>query len=114
MNPHTHDWLFLHQYWVMANYFPRWRGHVDVVNFGRTNSASELAKMNTNADYVITAENYKAKYPPNNIVAPDANRILENVYGMVYMPLSFDIPEGVKIRILKNQNSFVKTEVGGD
>ena len=68
--------------------------------------------MNVNTDYVITVENYQAKYPPNNVVAPEANKILQNLYGMVYMPLSFDVPGGVKIRILKNHKPFDRIPAG--
>ena len=96
---HQHNSLS-YKYWVLGNYFPRWRGHVNGATFGRTNSASKLAKMNANADYVITVENYKAKYPPNNVVAPEANSILQNHYGMVYMPKTFKVPGGVNIKIL--------------
>jgi len=110
---HQHNSLS-YKYWILGNYFPRWRGHVNGATFGRTNSASKLAKMNANADYVITAENYQANYPPNNVVAPEANIILQNLYGMVYMPLSFDIPEGVKIRILKKHKPFDKIPAGVD
>jgi len=108
---HQHNYLS-YQYWIAGNYFPRWRGHVHGITLGRTNSATKLAKMNANADYVITAENYQAKYPPNNIVAPEANRILQNHYTMVYMPLSFEVPEGVKIRILRNQKPFDRVLAG--
>ena len=98
---HQHNSLS-YKYWIMANYFPSWRGHMDVIGgLGRTDSASILAKMNVNADYVITVENCQKKYPPNNVVAPEANSILQNQYGMVYMPLSFDIPGGCTIRILR-------------
>ena len=110
---HQHNYLS-YQYWIAGNYFPRWRGHVHGINLGRTNSATKLAKMNANADYVIIAENYKAKYPPNNVVAPEANIILQNLYGMVYMPLSFDIPGRVKIRILRNHKSFDGIPAGVD
>jgi len=96
---HQHNSLS-YKYWVLGNYFPRWRGHVNGATFGRTNSASKLAKMNANADYVITVENYQTKYPPNNVVAPEANSILQKQYGMVYMPFSFDIPGGCTIKIL--------------
>ena len=96
---HQHNSLS-YKYWIMANYFPSWRGHVNGVTLGRTDSAAKLAKMNFNADYVITVENYQAKYPPNNVVAPEANSILQSRYGMVYMPLSFDIPGGLTIKIL--------------
>ena len=97
---HQHNYLS-YQYWILANYFPGWRGHVSGINLGRTDSAANLAKMNVNADYVITVENFQKKYPPNNVVAPEANSILQNQYGMVYMPLSFDIPGGCTIRILR-------------
>ena len=97
---HQHNSLS-YRYWIMANYFPSWRGHVNGISLGRTDSAPKLAKMNFNADYVITVENYQAKYPPNNVVAPEANSILQNQYGMVYMPLPFDIPGGCTIRILR-------------
>lgn len=100
---HQHNYLS-YKYWVLGNYFPRWRGHVHGVSIGRTNSAAKLAEMNASADYVITVENYQVKYPPNNVVAPEANRILESRYGMAYMPLSFDVPGGVTIRILKRVN----------
>ena len=99
---HQHNSLS-YKYWIMGNYFPRWRGHVNGVTLGRTNSAAELAKMNVNADYVITVENYKAKYPPNNVVAPEANSILQNHYGMVYMHKTFKVPDGVNIKILAKQ-----------
>jgi hypothetical protein len=99
---HQHNSLS-YKYWILGNYFPRWRDHVNGVTIGRTNSAEVLAKMNSNADYVITAENYQADWHPNNVVAPEANKILQNLYNMKYMPRSFDVPGGVKIKILKNQ-----------
>ena len=96
---HQHNYLS-YKYWVLGNYFPSWLGHVNGVAIGRTNSATKLAKMNASADYVITAENYKAHWHPNNVVAPIANEILQNVNGMVYMPKTFEVPGGVTIRIL--------------
>jgi hypothetical protein len=98
---HQHNYLS-YKYWILANYFPNWRGRVEGVNIGRTNSAETLAKMNAKADYVITAENYQAHWHPNNIVAPEANKVLQNRYSMDYMPRSFDVPGEVTIRILKN------------
>ena len=71
---HQHNYLS-YQYWILGNYFPRWRGHVHGITLDRTNLAAKLAKMNAHADYVITAENYQAKYTPNNVVATEANRI---------------------------------------
>ena len=103
---HQHNSLS-YKYWILGNYFPRWRDHVNGVTIGRTNSAEVLAKMNSNADYVITAENYQADWHPNNVVAPEANKILQNLYNMKYMPRSFDVPGGVKIKILKNQRPHI-------
>jgi hypothetical protein len=103
---HQHNYLS-YKYWILANHFPSWRGRMEGVNIGRTNSAEALAKMNAKADYVITAENYQAHWHPNNIVAPEANKILQNLYGMEYMPRSFDVPGEVTIRILKNQKPHV-------
>jgi len=97
---HQHNSLS-YNYWILGSYFPYWRGHVKGASIDRTDSSEELAKMNSQADYVITVENYQKKYPPNNIVAPEANSILQNQYGMVYMPLSFDIPGNCTIRILR-------------
>ena len=96
---HQHNYLS-YKYWILGNHFPSWLGHVNGVAIGRTNSATKLAKMNASADYVITAENYKANWHPNNVVAPIANEILQNVNGMVYMPKTFEVPGGVTIRIL--------------
>ena len=110
---HQHNSLS-YRYWILGNYFPRWRDHVKGVPIERTNSSEKLAKMNSKADYVITAENYKANWHPNNIAAPEANRILQDHYDMVYMPTSFNIPKGVKIRILKNQKPFAKTPAGAN
>ncbi len=103
---HQHNSLS-YKYWVLGNYFPRWRGHVKGATIGRTNSPEALAKMNANADYVITAENYQANWHPNNVVAPKSNSILQNLYGMVYMPRSFDVPGGVTIKILKKQKPYI-------
>jgi 4-amino-4-deoxy-L-arabinose transferase-like glycosyltransferase len=112
---HQHNSLS-YKYWILGNYFPRWHDRVNGATIGRTNSAEALAKMNSEADYVITAENYQANWHPNNVVAPKANSILKNLYGMIYMPRSFDVPEGVKIKILKNQKPHVtlsKAETDG-
>ena len=102
---HQHNSLS-YSYWILSNYYPLWRGHVTGAAIGRTNSAGALAKMNAKADYVITAENYQAHWHPNNVVAPEANKILQNLYSMNYMPRSFDVPGGVTIRILKNQKPY--------
>ena len=59
--------------------------------------------MNWEADYVITAENYEENQFPNNVVAHEANEILKNFNDMVYMPLAFQIPEGVTIRVLSKE-----------
>ena len=112
---HQHNSLS-YKYWILGNYFPRWRDHVEGATIGRTNSAEVLAKMNAEADYVITAENYQANWHPNNVVAPNANIILQNLYGMAYMPRSFDVPGGVKIKVLKNKRPHVtisKAETDG-
>jgi len=100
---HQHNSLS-YNYWILANYFPRWRGHVKGALIDRTDSSEKLAKMNSKADYVITAENYQGNWHPNNIIAPEANKKLQNQYDMVYMPQNFDVPGEVKIRILKKQN----------
>ena len=55
------------------------------VPIGRTDSAEELAKMNSGANYVITLENYQADWHPNNKVAPAANDLLMEHYEMVYV-----------------------------
>ena len=96
---HQHNSLS-YKYWILGNYFPFWRNHVQAASIGRTDSAKKLAKMNAKADYVITVENYKANWHPNNIAAPIANEILQNVNDMVYMPKPFKVPGGVTIRIL--------------
>jgi len=89
-----------YQYWIAGNYFPRWRNHVKIASIGRTNSAKKLAEMNAKADYVITVENYKANWHPNNVVAPLANKILQSSNDMIYMPKNFKVPGDVTIRVL--------------
>lgn len=107
---HQHNSLS-YQYWILANYFPNWKDRVEVVNIGRADSAEDLARMNAKADYVITAENYFANWHPNNVVAPEANKKLQNEYDMVYMPKTFEVPGKVKIRILKNYRQNITLSI---
>jgi len=106
---HQHNSLS-YQYWTLANYFPRWTNRVKVAAIGRTTSAEELARMNKNADYVITLKNYNGEWHPNNIVAPEANRILQDKFSMKPLPAKFDLPDGVFVEILAQQTniSFLK------
>jgi hypothetical protein len=99
---HQHNCLS-YQYWTLANYFPRWTNRVNLVPIGRTSSAEELAKMNKSADYVITLENYHADWHPNNVVAPEANKILQESYGMRPLSGRFDLPDGTTVKILARQ-----------
>jgi hypothetical protein len=95
-----------YQFWVLANYFPLWRGKVDGTALGRTDSADELAAMNKDADYVIVLENYKADWHPNNLVAPAANRLLENRYGMTLLGVRWLLPDGVTLRVLTKKSKM--------
>lgn len=92
-----------YQYWILANYFPRWRGKVKGVALGRTDSPEELAKMNMDADYVIVLEHYQADSHPNNRAAPAANKLLEERYGMRPLAASLALPGGVALKILARQ-----------
>lgn len=97
---HQHNSLS-YQYWTLANYFPKWTKRVNLVAIGRTDSAPELAQMNKDASYVITLENYNdGNWHPNNIVAPEANRILQDRYGMRFLPDSFYLPDGTIAKVL--------------
>ena len=97
---HQHNSLS-YQYWTLANYFPKWTGRVNLASIGRTNSADDLAKMNKNADYVVMLENYNnANWHPNNVVAPEANKILQDLYGMKTLPGYYDLPDGTTVKIL--------------
>jgi len=102
---HQHNSLS-YQYWTLANYFPRWRGRVKGVPIGRTEIPEELAKMNSHADYVITLENYKADWHPNNRAAPAANRLLVEYYGMRALPAQFALPDGTTLKVLARQESL--------
>lgn len=99
---HQHNSLS-YQYWILANYFPRWRGKVRGVALGRTDSPEELAKMNKDADYVIVLEHYQADWHPNNRAAPAANKLLEERYGMKPLAASLALPDGVTLKILARQ-----------
>jgi len=96
---HQHNCLS-YQYWTLANYFPNWRGKVELTSIGRTQSPEELATMNRVADYVISLKNYHADWHPNNVVAPKADQILQKKYGMRPLPRVFDLPDGVRLQIL--------------
>lgn len=102
---HQHNSLS-YQFWTLANYFPRWRGHLEGVPIGRTDSSEELAKMNSGADYVITLENYHANWHPNNKAAPAANDLLKEHYGMKALPAQFELPDGTTLKILTRQESL--------
>ena len=96
---HQHNCLS-YQYWTLANYFPNWRGKVELTSIGRTQSPEELASMNRVADYVISLKNYHADWHPNNVVAPKADQILQEKYGMRPLPREFELPDGVRLQIL--------------
>jgi len=96
---HQHNCLS-YQYWTLANYFPDWRGKVELASIGRTHSPEELAKMNRTSDYVISLEGYQANWIPNNVVAPQADQILQKKYGMRPLPGVFELPDGVRLQIL--------------
>ncbi|MDG1143568.1 MAG: hypothetical protein P8N92_02820, partial [Burkholderiales bacterium] len=102
---HQHNSLS-YQYWTLVNYFPRWRGRLTGVPIGRTGAPETLAKMNSSADYVITLENYQAKWHPNNRAAPAANRLLVEHYGMRALPVQFALPDGTTLKILARQESL--------
>lgn len=102
---HQHNCLS-YQYWTLANYFPNWRGKVELTPIGRTQSAEELATMNRVADYVISLKNYHADWHPNNVVAPQADQILQKKYGMKPLPRVFELPDGVLLQILRDPISF--------
>jgi hypothetical protein len=102
---HQHNSLS-YQYWTLANYFPRWTNRVKLASIGRTTSAEELASMNINADYVITLKNYNADWHPNNIVAPEANKILQDKFFMKPLPVKFELPDGAFVEILAKQTSI--------
>jgi hypothetical protein len=110
---HQHNSLS-YQYWTLANYFPHWRGRVEGVPIGRTDSAKELAKMNSGANYVITLENYHADWHPNNKVAPAANDLLMEHYGMKALPVQFALPDGTTLKILVRQESLSYPQASSD
>ena len=99
---HRHNCLS-YKYWILSNYFPNWRGRMDLAQIGRANSAEELAEMNANSDYVITLENYLEQTHPNNRFAPEANSILK-IYGMRQLGQPLDLPDGTTLNILWNPN----------
>jgi hypothetical protein len=103
---HQHNSLS-YQYWTLANFFPRWTNKIKLVAIGRTNSPEELAKMNSGADYVIVLDGYNADWHPNNVVAPEANKILREKYHMKMLPYEFNLPDGVVVRVLTRQVSAV-------
>ena len=96
---HRHNALS-YEYWVLRNEFPRWRGRVDTLPRGWTDSPEELAKLNARADYVITLENQAPDAIPNNRAAPAANRLLEERYKMKPLAATLALPDGTTLKIL--------------
>jgi hypothetical protein len=104
---HQHNCLS-YKYWVLSNYFLKWRGRFDLAVIGRAKSPEELAAMNKDSDYVITLENYRESTHPNNRFAPEANRLLK-AQGMKLLGQPLDLPDGTTLHILWNPgNAHVK------
>lgn len=100
LNIHQHNSLSYH-YWILANYFPEWRGRFTTTSLGRAESAKQLAEMNRFSDYVITILDYPENTHPNNRLAPEAKEILKG-WGMQSLHRPIRLPDRTSVEVLMN------------